>query len=177
MFSTPSTPSSRLHHSDHSSPYYPVYSSPLASSEAGGSSPPQSPTYVARRRSQFKSRGEFPIPTTDRRQSSRRVTTGTIPFSLTRREQQGSAEEPTRTTILRERFKARCIEKANQDRERKIKGKRRAVELSSDGFDELMDCEEDEDDDAFMNDPVRRHHSNAILRLILGRINSSSSVS
>ncbi|KIP10832.1 hypothetical protein PHLGIDRAFT_115179 [Phlebiopsis gigantea 11061_1 CR5-6] len=153
MFSTPSTPSSRLHRSDHSSPYYPAFSSPLASSEAGGSSPPPSPTYVARRRSQFKSRGEVHPVATDRRQSSRRVTTGAIPFSLTRREPQGSSEEPTRTTILRERFKARCIEKANQDRERKVKGKRRAMDLSSDGFDELMDCEEDEDDDTVMNDP------------------------
>lgn len=158
MLSSPSTPSSRLHRRDFSSPHFPVKSSPLAFSEPGSSSPPQSPTYAAhRRRSQYKSRGEFSSPTTNRRlsSSSRRVSTGTIPFALSQVEPQASTEEPPRKTILRERFKARCIEKANQDRARKINGKRRAMDLSSDGFDELMDCEEEEDDEEVMNDPVR----------------------
>ena len=56
--------------------------------------------------------------------------------------------------MLRERFKARCMERAREDRESKVKGKRRGIDLSSDGPDELMDCEDD-DDEAMMNDPVR----------------------
>lgn len=46
------------------------------------------------------------------------------------------------------------MERAREDRENKIKGKRRGVDLSSDGPDEFMDCEDD-DDEAMMNDPVR----------------------
>lgn len=155
LFSTPATPS-RFHAYDSTYAHLPAMSSPLASSEAGGSSPPHSPSVYAsqRRRAQYKSRGEPTTPTHDRRRTSRRVSQGSIPFALTRQEQPVPAEEPPRKVILREQFKARCIERANKDRERRIKGKRRAIELSSDGVDEFMDCEDDEDDEAVMDDPV-----------------------
>ncbi|KAJ3558889.1 hypothetical protein NM688_g665 [Phlebia brevispora] len=56
--------------------------------------------------------------------------------------------------FLRERFRARCIERAARDRERKIKGKRRMdSEPSSDM--ELEDEDEDEAD-AVMNDELFR---------------------
>jgi hypothetical protein len=162
MLLSPSTPSSRLHSCDPSFAHIPAKSSPLTSSETGGSSPIHSPTLAAseRRRSQYKSRGEASSPTLDRRQASRRVSKsagagGAVPFALTRNDQHVPTEEPPRKTMLRERFRARCIERANRDRERVAQGKRRAVELSSDGADEFMDCEDDEEDDeTVMNDPV-----------------------
>lgn len=148
---TPSTPSS--HHSyDYSYAHIPSHSSPLASSEAGGSSPTQSPSLHAseRRRAQYKTFGDVESPTHSRR-PTRRSTTGIIPFSLSPNAQAGPSEEPTRTTMLRERFKARCIERANQERQRRINSKRREIDLSSDGPDELMDDEED--DEAVLDDP------------------------
>lgn len=69
------------------------------------------------------------------------------------------AEEPPHKAFLRERFKARCLERAVKARERAIRGKRLKSEVSSDGFDfdEGMDCdEEDEDevDEDIMKDEV-----------------------
>ncbi|EKM56950.1 uncharacterized protein PHACADRAFT_160503 [Phanerochaete carnosa HHB-10118-sp] len=153
ILSSPSTPSS--HHShDHAFAHIPTNSSPLASSDGCGSSPTQSPSIHAseRRRSQYKARGDIDSPTQNRRRASRRVTTGTIPFALSPNAQAGPSQEPTRTTMLRERFKARCIERANQDRERRINEKRRGLNLSSDGIDDLMDDEED--DGTVLDDPV-----------------------
>lgn len=64
-----------------------------------------------------------------------------------------STEEPPRKAFLRERFKARCFERAQKDRERKLSGKRMmSQDLSSDGLDALMDCEDEEDDDTILND-------------------------
>ena len=66
-----------------------------------------------------------------------------------------AVEEPPHKTILRDRFRARCLERAVKDRERKIKGKRRASEPSSDGPDETMDWDDEEDDDeSILNDNV-----------------------
>lgn len=170
IFSSPSTPSRFSSSYDYDYAHIPAKSSPLASSDAGGSSPVQSPTLAAseRRRSQYKSRPEITSPTLDRRQASRRVSKsagGSIPFALTRNDANVPTEEPPRKVILRERFKARCIERANRDRERMARGKRRAIDLSSDGADEFMD-EDEEDDEAVMNDPARsetrRCHRNSL---------------
>jgi hypothetical protein len=60
-------------------------------------------------------------------------------------------------TLLRERFKARCLERAQKARERAVKGKRwdDGSDRSSDGFDEAMDCGDEEDgDDMIMGDEV-----------------------
>jgi hypothetical protein len=62
-------------------------------------------------------------------------------------------EDPQKS-FLREKFKARCFERALRAREKAIRGKRYASEISSDGFDETMDDDE-EDDDAIMQDEVR----------------------
>ena len=74
--------------------------------------------------------------------------------------------------MLRERFKARCIERATQDRERRVNGKRR-VDLSSDGAIDFMD-EDEEDDDAVLNDPVCLPLRDPSLVLTAGMGRSSS---
>lgn len=65
-----------------------------------------------------------------------------------------SAETP-QNSLLRQRFKARCFERAAKARDKAIKGRRYIG--SSDGFDDMaMDCEDDEeeDEDDVMKDEV-----------------------
>ncbi|EGO03338.1 hypothetical protein SERLA73DRAFT_174788 [Serpula lacrymans var. lacrymans S7.3] len=71
-------------------------------------------------------------------------------------------EDPQRS-FLRERFKVRCFERAQRQRERVVQGKRRSSDASSDLLDEGgMDCEEEEEDDMVMQDELfRRIMSNA----------------
>ncbi|KAG6877039.1 hypothetical protein C0993_010867, partial [Termitomyces sp. T159_Od127] len=59
-------------------------------------------------------------------------------------------------TFLRDKFRARCFERAVRARERAVRGRRYLSEPSSDGFDEVMDDEEEEDDDAIMADELFR---------------------
>ncbi|EED84866.1 predicted protein [Postia placenta Mad-698-R] len=70
------------------------------------------------------------------------------------------AEEAPRKTVLRERLRARCLERALRDRERKIAGRRHArSEASSDGDDDIMEDDDDddeEDDEAVINDELFR---------------------
>jgi hypothetical protein len=57
---------------------------------------------------------------------------------------------------LRNRFKARCFERAAKAREKAIKGKRYANQSSgSDDFTMDYDDDEDEDDEDIMQDEVR----------------------
>jgi len=68
-----------------------------------------------------------------------------------------AGEEPQKA-FLRERFKARCFERAARARAKAIRGKRYAggSEASSDGYDEVMDYEnEQESGDDVMEDEVR----------------------
>ncbi|KAI0694197.1 hypothetical protein BC835DRAFT_1415451 [Cytidiella melzeri] len=142
--SSPSTPSS--HRSFTAFGHPPINSSPLA--PQGGSSPVLSPTSIAqeRRRSQYKTVARS-SPTVDRTRSSSRRLSAPPP----RLESSETAEEAPGKKFLRERFKARCLDRAVKDRERKISGKRRASDWSSDGPDEMMDWDdEDEDEDESM---------------------------
>ena len=67
----------------------------------------------------------------------------------------GCAEAP-RKAVLRDRFKARCIERAQKDRARKISGRRGlSSDASSDGIDADMDIGEEEEEEEFLNDEVR----------------------
>jgi hypothetical protein len=68
-----------------------------------------------------------------------------------------SAGEEPQKAFLRERFRARCLERAARARAKKIKGKRFVGESegSSDGYDETMDCENEEGDEDMMQDEVR----------------------
>lgn len=63
-------------------------------------------------------------------------------------------EEAPRKAFLRERFKARCVERAQRDRERKIKGRRNVMsEASDEGDDDMMD---DEGEEEMINDELFR---------------------
>lgn len=114
---------------------------------------------AARRRSQFKSR----TPSTPAASSSRMaLTSRTVSSSGGSVFGSGggggvlvtpTAQDPQKT-FLREKFKARCFERAAKAREKAIRGKRYLSEASSDGFDEAMDEDDEEDDDAIMHDEV-----------------------
>jgi hypothetical protein len=80
-----------------------------------------------------------------------------------------AADETPQKAFLRERFKAKCIERAQRSRERVVKGKRFAgSDTSSDGFDEMMDCveDEDDDDDDVMQDEVCLSHFCLVLKFL-----------
>ncbi|KAF8632693.1 hypothetical protein AX15_001746 [Amanita polypyramis BW_CC] len=62
-------------------------------------------------------------------------------------------------TFLRQKFRARCLERAAKAREEQLKRRRYSTghplcEQSSDGFDEAMDEDDEEDDDAVMQDEL-----------------------
>lgn len=156
LFPSPSTPSRPSRHAGYA--HQPQNSSPLASSIP--SSPTSSPgaEASARRRSQYKGHA-LSSPTATR--TRRRVTLGDL--SAPRfgpDDTPAKAEEAPRKTVLRERLRARCLERALRDRERKIAGRRHArSEASSDGDDDIMeddDDDEEDDDEAVINDELFR---------------------
>ncbi|KAI0072094.1 hypothetical protein K474DRAFT_1678922 [Panus rudis PR-1116 ss-1] len=146
----------------------PLDSSPLASSP--GSSPISSAQ--ARRRTSYKT-PNFSSPSSSRLPSSsshHRTLFSShtssnsrtpAPKSRPPRAKEAFASIPAtegnnHKAFLRERFRARCVERAVKDRERKIAGKRAAMfsDASSDGFDELMDDADEDDVDAVLNDEL-----------------------
>ena len=62
-------------------------------------------------------------------------------------------EESSSCSLLRERFKQRCFERAQRAREAKIKSGRKHLHYFSDGEDLEMDDDEEEADE-FLNDEV-----------------------
>ena len=133
----PSTPGPSPRRSLSIQTYQPINSSPLAES------PRSSPALSAqRRRSGYKS--SFP---------------STRPFNANGNDFFSTVEEPQKA-FLRERFKARCFERAKKDRE--IARRRVSSSRSSDGSvsggssDAEMEFEdEEEDEDTAMQDEVR----------------------
>jgi hypothetical protein len=123
--------------------YRPNISSPLAWSKSSPIVAPQ-----ARRRSQYKAltphtptRGIF----SNSRSSSGRLFTDQSNIA-------SPAGPDPQKVFLRDRFKARCFERAAKAREKAIKGKRYANQASSDDF--SMDYEEEDDDEDIMQDEV-----------------------
>lgn len=132
---TPRTPTTSRYSSYGSRP---LLSSPLAPLVASSSPGPTSPVVEAqaRRRMQYKATG---TPHSSSALPSRRyLSTGSA--------QSLSASETPQSTFLRERLKAKCLDRARRAREKNIQ-KRRASELSSDGFDVDMDSSDKEDDE------------------------------
>ncbi|THH04349.1 hypothetical protein EW145_g5581 [Phellinidium pouzarii] len=123
--------------------YRPTKSSPLAPLVLSPSSSPGpiSPVVEAqtRRRSQYKSRTAGP--------SNRAI--GSPP-----------ASETNQTVFLRERFKAKCFERARLAREKGVLRRRSAAsDISSDGFDVEMDMDDEDirdDDDGFDDELFQR---------------------
>ncbi|KAG6877648.1 hypothetical protein C0992_009592 [Termitomyces sp. T32_za158] len=169
----PSTPSSttpiKLSHAGPS--YRPLNSSPLACKHRAHtpSSPDASPI-AARRRLQFKSRARTPLPLPPplpSSSSSRARPRGVFSSGGSVFEDDPVPALDAQKSFLREKFKARCFERAVRARERAVRGKRYLSEPSSD-FDEAMDGggegeEEEEDDEAIMADELFRrivNHSN-----------------
>jgi hypothetical protein len=69
------------------------------------------------------------------------------------------AEDPLKS-IMKQKFRARCLERAAKAREEQVRRRRYtsgypSSEPSSDGFDEAMDDDDEDDDDAAMQGEVR----------------------
>jgi hypothetical protein len=140
--------SSPLHFPSSPSPMYrnlthqPLNSSPLASPELS------SPVALAqsRRRLSYKSR----VPSTP---TPSRIFTNHSSSGVSVK-----ASEDPQKEFLRERFKARCLERAVKAREAAVRKRRWSEsEASSDGFD--INCEDDDmedDDETVMQDEVCR---------------------
>ena len=145
----PSTPpSARYLQLGHN--YRPMNSSPLASP-----STPESSLVAARRRTQYKHRTpSTPIPSSSHTLINARAINssgGSVFASGGTRD----LDLDPQKSFLREKFKARCFERAAKARERAIKCKRYQSEASSDGYDEAMDEDDEEDDEDIMHDEVR----------------------
>jgi hypothetical protein len=138
--------------------YQPLNSSPLASSPSPTKSSP-AVAAQARRRLQFKARTpSTPVASSSRSFPSARSITSSGGSVFRGGVASTSVEDPQKA-FLREKFKARCFERAARAREKAIRGKRYASEASSDGFDDAMDDDDDEeDDDDIMQDEVRSSH-------------------
>lgn len=146
LSSAPSTPTSSRHTKSYNAT--PQFSSPLAS-------PASSPISAAqeRRRTQFKSQYNV-TPSSSRQRPSTKLPSSAPSLSALkiRSVQTTPAPEAPQKQFLRERFRARCFERAARDRERKINGKRPMLsEPSSD-----MECEDEDDEegDSLLNDEV-----------------------
>ena len=146
----PTTPTSQRHALDVFS-HHPVNSSPLASSPFSPKSSPISAAQ-ARRRDQYKQVGSSPSL------SRRRPLQGRNGESSSKQSQpasDGCMLEAPRKAILRERFKAKCLERAHHDRARRASGRRGlSSDASSDGFDADMDDADEDEDMEFLNDEV-----------------------
>ncbi|KAG2140695.1 hypothetical protein DEU56DRAFT_798284 [Suillus clintonianus] len=134
VFQTPSTPGRSSYYSARS--HQPLASSPLAS-------PKSSPVVAAqaRRQAQYKTRAT----------GSSRSATNQLPCT-----QSGSqTPENPQKSFLRDRFKARCLERAQKQRHDKVQ-KQRTASGSDVFFDSEMDCDEDEDEEFVMQDELFR---------------------
>ncbi|KAG6853188.1 hypothetical protein C0991_006219 [Blastosporella zonata] len=130
----------------------PLNSSPLA--HKSDDSP-----LATRRRLQYKSKSpSTPVASSSRTQARVISSSGGSVFGS------GGTQTPLdpQKTFLREKFKAKCFERAAKARVRAIKGRRYLGEASSDGFDESMEEDDEEDDNDIMQDELfRRIMSNA----------------
>ena len=134
----PQTPSAPRHPLS----YKPLNSSPLVDSPTNYS--PLSAAQ-ARRKSQYKPLIPTP-PLFSRSSSSSRRSVSTPSCSV---------EADPQKSFLRDRLKARCIERAVKAREKAIRGKR-SLSLNGPSSDDYhMDDDEEEDDDDIMQDEVR----------------------
>ena len=130
--------------------YKPLNSSPLT---CFSQSSPVAAVQVHRRRSQYKTlTPNTPTRTFSNSRRSSTITSGRL-FA-----DGGSITTPTRPDSqklsLRNRFKARCFERAAKAREKAIKGKRYANHRSSDEFSMDYDDDDDEDEEDIMQDEV-----------------------
>jgi hypothetical protein len=153
MLQTPTTPT-------HGYTFQPMHSSPLAFPASSPVSSASASTSVAtrdtrgRRQSQYKSLASARAPVTP--PSARRMPSVpmTAPGALSAPApaRRPSTEAP-QTAFLRERFRARCAERAVRARADAVAAKRYA---SSEPGSSDVEMDEDSDEDAFLEDEVRR---------------------
>ncbi|TFY56129.1 hypothetical protein EVG20_g9049 [Dentipellis fragilis] len=155
----PRTPSSHSHSPASSSPLAPL-SSPSSSAQA-------------RRRSQYKAIFTPPSSTPRRpSQSAQPRTPSKSSPSIARtlfHTASDHDDEPPRNKFLRERFKARCLERAQKARDARVRKSRR-WDLSSEGDMDMEDADADgaESDDEFvLNDEPCRVVSAQLFRRIM----------
>ncbi|KAI0777760.1 hypothetical protein BD413DRAFT_519350 [Trametes elegans] len=156
IFLSPKTPTRPTYTSPTGYSHIPLRSSPLAS-------PTSSPAAnaSARRRSQYKatpSSSSAPQRMRDMEAQRRYLSAPRVDASASNSKSSAPpTEEAPRKAFLRERLKARCIERAAQKRSRAVaRGSRHmSSDGSSDGVDEMMD-EDDEDEDSMLNDELFR---------------------
>ena len=142
--------------------YKPLNSSPLAHSPEWSKSSPVIAAQ-ARRRSQYKALTPNTPNTPTRTFSNSRGSSGRL-FTDEGNIASSAGLDPQKV-FLRDRFKARCFERAAKARARAIKGKRYANQFSSD--DSSMDYDEEEDDEDIMQDEVCLFFSITFLQLNL----------
>lgn len=123
--------------------YKPLNSSPLASSPDWSKLSSPVAAIQAHRRSQYKS---LTPNTPIRNFSNARRSSGRL-FTVGSGGGDNITTTPAQKLSLRDRFKARCFERAAKAREKAIKGRRYANQRSSDDFSMDYDDEDDEDDD------------------------------
>ncbi|KAI5117281.1 hypothetical protein M0805_005606 [Coniferiporia weirii] len=138
----------------------PTKSSPLAPMACAPSSSPGPISPVAdaqaRRRSQFKSRTAGPSNRAVSSPARSAYRVAPIPFVLGTSRSQVTAETG-QAAFLRERFKAKCFERARRAREKSVQRRRAsASDASSDGFDVdmLIDEADEKDDDGIFDDEL-----------------------
>ncbi|TFK49495.1 hypothetical protein OE88DRAFT_1809772 [Heliocybe sulcata] len=133
--------------------HHPMKSSPLASSPV--SQMDSSPVHAAQRRRQstqtpvltpFVLQTPTPMQSRPKSQQPRRTSLKSMENMFSSGKKAPIDVQPERS-LLRERFKARCFERAKRAKEKAVKKRRYESEPSSDDFDldAEMDCEEDED--------------------------------
>ncbi|THH32573.1 hypothetical protein EUX98_g1622 [Antrodiella citrinella] len=150
LYIQPTTPTSHRHGFE-SYAHAPQNSSPLASSPISHKSSPISAAH-ARRRDQFKTAASS--SSNYRRKPAQ---TRTAPSSSRQKPpaSDGVALEAPRKAVLREQFKARCLERAQRDRARRVSGARGLSSgPSSDDVDADMEDASDEEEEEFLNDEL-----------------------
>jgi hypothetical protein len=138
--------------------YKPLNSSPLTCSPDWSNSSPVPATQAHRRRSQYKTlTPNTPTRTfSNSRRTSGRLFTDEGGFITTTTATTTTPSRPDSQKLsLRNRFKARCFERAAKAREKAIKGKRYANQFGSSDDYIMDDDDEDEDEDEdIMQDEV-----------------------
>ncbi len=154
VYMPPTTPKRSPYASPTGYSHPPLHSSPLASPASSPAASAQARRRLGYKANPFNTPRSRDTPTHE----SRRRTTPTANTFVQGSSSAGTpaTEEPARKAFLRERLKARCLERAAKKRDRALARGRRHLssDPSSDGIEEMMD-EDDEGEDTMLNDEVR----------------------
>ncbi|KAI1798127.1 hypothetical protein LXA43DRAFT_10069 [Ganoderma leucocontextum] len=155
IYMPPTTPKRSPYSSPTGYSHPPVRSSPLASPASSPAASAQARRRLSYKANPFNTPRSRDTPSHDTRRRSTPNAKTFVQGSST--EGAAATEEPHRKTFLRERLKARCLQRAAQKRDRALtRGNRHlSSDRSSDGMEEMMD-EDDEEEDTMLNDELFR---------------------